>query len=170
MISSSERCLHTGDGHPAFTDCCCTTFHRAGPDIARGENVWKTRFERSRLAFIFFPRGSVRYVRSRFDKSFFVALDLDWQPFGARDGADHGKDCRRFDNAPLASLGIFQLGFLERFVPRHFSDLGVIKNVDVRCRFHPSRKIGRHLGKIFSPNDEQHFGSAIGKKHCGLAG
>ena len=78
MISSRERCLHTGDGHPAFADRRSTTFYRTGSDIARGENIWKTGFERSRLAFIFFPRGRVRNVESRFDESFFVALDLDW--------------------------------------------------------------------------------------------
>src|SRR5438874_1437547 len=82
-----EGNLHAGDRHTAFADGSGTTFDRAGADIACSKNVRQAGLERTRLAFVFFPSRRVRHDRSRFDESFFVALDFDWQPFGASGGA-----------------------------------------------------------------------------------
>src|SRR5439155_8114493 len=130
--------LNTGNSHSTFADGRSTTFDRAGPDIACGKNSRKTGFERTGLAFVLFPSRRIRHGRSCLDESFVVAFDLEWQPLGAWVGSDHGKDRGCSDNAPLARLCIFQLGFFEHFVPRHFSNLGAIKNLDVPLHFHPS--------------------------------
>ena len=122
------------------------------------------------MTFVLFPRRCARHKRSGFDESFFVALDLERQPFGAWNSADHRENRGCLDNAPLTRPGIFQLRFFEHFVPQHFSNLGVIKNIDVVFRFDSPRKIARHFRKIVAADNEQDFGCAIGKKHCGLTG
>src|SRR6266567_3917998 len=50
---------------------------------------------------------------------------------------------------------------------RHSVDLGVAENLDVFVRLYRTGKIVRHLD-IISPDDEQHFGRALGKEHCRL--
>jgi hypothetical protein len=94
-----EGYLDAGDGHAAFADSGSATFHRAGPDIARGKNAGKAGLKRTRSTFARFPGGRIRHVGSRFDKSLFVPLDLARQPFGARIGANHGKN--RDDPVPF---------------------------------------------------------------------
>src|SRR6266496_3265186 len=165
-----EGHLHSGYRHTAFADSSGTSFDRAGADIACSKNVRQAGLERAGRPFVFFPSRRVRHDRSRFDEPFFVALDLEWQPLGAWNGADHGKNRRCSDNPPLAGLRIFQLGFFEHFAARHFSDLGVKENLDVVVRFHPPRKIARHFREIVAADYEQHFGGAVGKEHRGLAG
>src|SRR2546430_11061419 len=87
LSRSGEGCLHAGDRHAAFTDGSGTTFNRAGADIACSKNVRQAGLERSGRPFVFFPSGRVHYERTCFDKSFFVALNLEWQPLGAWNGA-----------------------------------------------------------------------------------
>ena len=45
----------------------------------------------------------------------------------------------------------------------------MINNLDVVFRFDSPRKIARHFRKIVAADNEQDFGCAIGKEHCGLA-
>src|SRR5437660_1233029 len=172
---SGEGHLHASDGHAAFAHSSGTTFHRAGSHIACSENVRQAGLERAGRAFALFPGGRIRDERSGFDESFFVTLDLEWQPLRAWLGADHGKNRGRSDHAALGRLRILQLGFFEHFPAKHFSNLGVKENLDVFSRLHPSRKIARHVfEKIVTTDDEQYFGGAIGKEHrClprGIAG
>src|SRR4029077_2958078 len=104
-----------------------------------------------------------------FDESFGIALDFRWQPFGARFGADHGKNGRRSNDAAFARLGIFQFDFFQLFRARHFADLGLVENLDVAVGFYPTRKVVRHLHTV-SPNEKKYFGRALRKEHRRLAG
>jgi hypothetical protein len=42
--------MHQGDRHTALTDGCCDALHRAGTDIADGEDPRGARFKSERLA------------------------------------------------------------------------------------------------------------------------
>src|SRR4029450_2434476 len=66
-------------------------------------------------------------------------------------------------------LGIFQFDLLQLFSAGHFADLRLVEDVDVRARFHASRKIDRHL-HIISPNEKKYLGRALGKEHRRLPG
>src|SRR6266496_4993895 len=145
-----EGHLHSGYRHTAFADSSGTSFDRAGADIACSKNVRQAGLERAGRPFVFFPSRRVRHDRSRFDEPFFVALDLEWQPLGAWNGADHGKNRRCSDHAALAGLCIFQLSFFEGLVSGHSSDLSVKENLDVVFRLDPSGEIAGHFGKILS--------------------
>src|SRR5439155_25925772 len=106
-------------------------FDRAGADIACSKNGRQAGLEWAGRPFVLFPSGRVRNERTRFDKSFFVALDLEWQPLSAWSGADHGKNRRCSHNAPLACFCIFQLGSFDPAAARHFSVSGVEEILEV---------------------------------------
>src|SRR6266513_3294287 len=169
LSRSGEGHLHAGDSHAAFAHGSGATFDRPRADIARSKNGRQAGLEWAGRPFVLFPSGRVRNERTCFDKSFFVALDLEWQPLCAWSGADHGKNRRCSEYAPLACFCIFQLGFFEHSAASHFSDLGVKENLDVLLRFHPPRKIARHFREIVATDYEQHFAGAIGKEHRSLA-
>ena len=88
-LSRRGECdLDAGNGHTTFADSGGTTLDRTGADIARRKNVGKTCLERTCFTLVLFPSGRCRHVGSRFDKAFFVALDLSRQPFSARVSAE----------------------------------------------------------------------------------
>jgi len=60
--------------------------------------------------------------RSGFDEAFFVAFDLGQQPICAWLRTDHGKNGRRFHDAPLVRLRILQFDRFEHFCRRSFSE------------------------------------------------
>src|SRR5207248_3923815 len=66
---------------------------------------------------------------------------------------------------------VFQLDLLELLVAKHLSNLCSIKNLDIRLRLHTTREVlGHFFCDVIATNDDQHFGSAIGKEHCRLSG
>src|SRR5215469_13339973 len=165
----SQPDLNTGDGHAAFTNCGGTTFNRSRTNIARSENARQTCLEWAGLVLGCLPRWCSGHARPGFDKSFVVALDFRRQPFGAWFRANHRKNSRCSKRSAFASLRIFQLDLFELFFAGHFADLCLVKDLNVLTRLHPTREIvGHFVGDIFSPNDEQYLGSALGKKHRGL--
>src|SRR5438874_13407698 len=87
FLTALSRCgecnLHAGDRHAAFADGSGATFDRAGAHIARSNNDRQAGLEWAGRPFVLFPSGRVRIERTRFDNSFFVALDLEWQPLSA---------------------------------------------------------------------------------------
>ncbi len=104
-----------------------------------------------------------------FDEALFIALDLGWQPVGARLCANHGKDGRRLYRPPLVRLRVLQLHDFKNFPAHHFPDLGVRQNFDVLLGLHAAGEIARHaLGKTFAADHQQHFRRAFGEKHRGL--
>src|SRR6476646_5238207 len=147
--------MDSGDGHSAFANSRCATLDRSRANVAGGKDSWKTRFKRSGAVFVFAPRWCFGDIATSFDESFFVPLNFCRQPVCAWAGTDHRKDSRRSNDSALACLGVFQFDLLQLFSAGHFSDLSVVKNLNVFASLHPTRKIVRHLAaNVVSPNDK----------------
>ena len=91
-----------------------------------------------------FHRGCIGDRVAGLDEALCIALDLGRQPVGTWPCANHGKDGRRLDGAPLMRAGVLQLGGFKGPFAHHPADLSVRQNFDILPCLNPPRQIAGH--------------------------
>ncbi len=135
----AEYLVHVLDRHAAFADGGAAPLHRAGTDIAGGENVRHAGLEGIGPATVVFPRRSIRHGFAGFDEALLVTENDGRQPLGAGSGSDHGKHRRRFHGLALSGEGVFDFHGGQPVLAGHFPDLGLIADLDVVLGGHAAR-------------------------------